>query len=109
MKSANLAPSCRGQGPDDFVRGPRSDYGQTRKLRRRLQKRGGWCSTIGRRGYCSPLTHGFLMKATKKFVTCMSSRAWVALTRLEEAIPTIVGNTLPDRRHVVRIVWAEPT
>jgi hypothetical protein len=55
------------------------------------------------------LTHGFLMKATKKFVTCMSSRAWVALTRLEEAIPTIVGNTLPDRRHVVRIVWAEPT
>jgi len=34
----------------------------------------------------------------------MSSRVWVALTRPDEAIPTIVGNTLPGRRHVVRIV-----
>lgn len=42
-------------------------------------------------------------------MTCMSSRAWVVLIRLDEAIPTIVGNTLPGRRHVVRIVWAEPT
>ncbi len=28
--------------------------------------------------------------------------------RVEEAIHTIVGNALPGRRHVVRIVWADP-
>jgi len=39
----------------------------------------------------------------------MSSRARVALTGPEEAIPTTLGNPLPGRRHVVRIVWAEPT
>jgi hypothetical protein len=28
---------------------------------------------------------------------------------VEEAIHTIVGNALPGRRRIVRIVWAEPT
>jgi len=28
----HLRAACRGQGPDDFVRGPRSDYGKTVEL-----------------------------------------------------------------------------
>ena len=28
----HLRAACRGQGPEEFVRGPRSDYGTTREL-----------------------------------------------------------------------------
>ena len=32
MSEWHLRAACRGQGPDDFIRGPRSDYGKTRQL-----------------------------------------------------------------------------
>ena len=28
----HLRAACRGQGPEDFIRGPKSDYGKTREL-----------------------------------------------------------------------------
>ncbi|MGD0748920.1 MAG: hypothetical protein ABSB68_14025 [Acidimicrobiales bacterium] len=44
------------------------------------------------------------------FVTvCSGVRRDEMAAPVEEAIHTIVGNALPGRRRIVRIVWAEPT
>ena len=32
MSEWQLRAACRGQGPDEFVQGPKSDYGKTREL-----------------------------------------------------------------------------
>jgi hypothetical protein len=46
---------------------------------------------------------------THLVTVCSGVRRDEVAARVEEAIHDIVGNALPGRRRIVRIVWAEPT
>ena len=85
---------------------------------------GGWCSSTGQSGCCGRWTAGLeeegahvvrdvhVVKGTggTHLVTvCSAVPHDQVAAKIEEAIHSIIGDALPGRRRVVRIMWAEPT